>query len=145
MEQENGEALEFKASKHYKVVTPHGEADVLENETGDKRYLPLRTVKLEDTIKKFGNELSAGMALFHSILTNIRKKQPNRNIPVTKVEFMGSGATKLTIKSLVKAGLLKECTVGTTKGARSCFYYTNQGRAWIREYIEPSYALTEET
>lgn len=137
--------------KRYRTITPHGEADVEEHPDG-KRYIhPLKTEPLADLPSWFRESYAIELKLFHSLLMYIKKHQPNRNLPVTRKEFMKSGADPVIISKLVEAGLLRPCMLpsrnaaGRNTGSRSCFYYTDQGRAFIRAKLDPTYAITENT
>jgi len=139
-----------KVVKSYRVITPHGEADVSESEDGSKDYMPLKTVDLGPLPQWFGGKYVGSMMLFHTLLTTIRSRSPNRQLPVTRKELENSGVDRKIIRRLVEAGMLKECLlqVGTKErnlGSRSCLYYTDQGRALIRANVDPSYAITENT
>jgi hypothetical protein len=81
----------------------------------------------------------------------IKKNYPNRVTPVTHKEFVKSGADPRILAQLLEFGMLKSCYIpirdskGANTGSRACLYYTEQGRAYIRKYYDPSYALTENT
>lgn len=133
------------------MVTPHGEVDVEIKPDGEKIYYPLKTEELNPLPAAFKSSHLSAMGLFHSVLTYIKKHQPNRSIPVTRKEFLGSGESPAIIKDLMDMGMLTGCLFpvlgrkGANTGSRACLYYTPQGRAFIRAKVEPSYALTDNT
>lgn len=150
METENKESSNLSDSKWERMITPHGEVDVEVLPDGKRNYYPLKTEALKELPSKFRLAHQSEMLLFHSILMYIKKHHPNRQMPVTKKEFLKSGADPKIMQQLVEFDLLKECLVavrdrtGKHTGARSCFYYTDQGRAFIRaKSDDPTYALTE--
>ena len=137
--------------KRQRQVTPHGEVDVDIMPDGRGKYYPLKTEKLAPLPDSFKVSHRSEMGLFHSILMYIKKNYPNRSCPVTQKEFIKSGADPRILNQLLELGMLKSCYIpirdsrGVNTGSRACLYYTEQGRALIREYYDPSYALTDNT
>ncbi len=133
------------------MITPHGEVDVETDAEGKHLYYPLKTEELKPLPPSFRISHGSELELFHSILMYIKKHQPNRNMPVTRNEFLKSGADPHIIKALEDFGLLRAAHVplrnreGQNTGSRACYYYTDQGRAYIRSKLDPSYALTDFT
>lgn len=152
MEQESKESsqtTEKKESTWSRMITPHGEVDIETTADGREIYHALKTEELKPLPPAVRTSHISEMALFHSILTYLQKHQPKRNMPVTRNEYIRSGADPDVVKKLVDHGLLKECLIaartpdGRNKGSRACYYYTDQGRALIRAKVDPSYAITE--
>lgn len=118
----------------------------------DVRYSekPLKTVALWPLPKSIGQAQIDEMAMIHSLVRTIRKTHPNRTVPITYKEYVRSGGNQKILKQLAETGLIKMAHVaiisqatGKNTGSRLCLYYTPQGRALIREKLDPSYALTE--
>lgn len=151
MEQKNQSSSDSQKNEMQRMITPHGEVDV--EITPDKKniYYPLKTEELKPLPEKFREIHVIEMKLFHSILMYIKKHQANRTMPVTRKEFLRSGADPRVLSQLIEFGMLKPCILpvrnsrGVNQGSRACLYYTDQGRALIRARLDPTYALTENT
>ena len=110
---------------------------------------PLKTVHLLSLPASFREEHMIELKLFHSLVLTIKKNLPRRQVPVTRKEFLKSGASTKLMNQLVGFGLLKEAIIpllspeGKNPGSRVCLYYTPQGRALIRERLDPEYAKTD--
>jgi len=118
----------------------------------DVRYIekPLKTVALWPLSKTIDLLQINEMKLIHSLMLTIRKNHPKRSVPITYKEYVRSGGVDKILKQLVETGFIKTAhvaiislTTGKNTGSRLCLYYTPQGRALIREKLDPSYALTE--
>jgi hypothetical protein len=141
MEQETQQS---PASTWSRQITLHGEIDVESFPDRDMQY-PLKTEQLKTLPPNFKEAHVIEMKLFHSIVAYLAKHRPNRNMPVTRSEYMKWGADPKIVEQLVEFGLLKKEMVRLKTGIRACFYYTDQGRALIREKLDPAYAITEYT
>jgi hypothetical protein len=109
---------------------------------------PLKDVELAGLPPLFREIHMSEIRMFHSLLLTIRKSYPNRVVPITKTELFKSGATTKLIRQLCEMGFLKEDHValltsdGKNRGSRVCYFYTPQGRALVRNKIDPNYAKT---
>jgi len=142
MEQETQQSPKSTWSRQ---ITLHGEIDVETLPDGRENYFPLKTEKLKPLPPSFKEAHVIEMKLFHSIVSYLAKHRPNRNMPVTRSEYMKWGADTKVVDQLAEFGLLKKEMVRLKTGIRACFYYTDQGRALIRAKLDPAYAITEYT
>jgi len=122
--------------------------------TADRSYKPdpLRTVELMPSLK---NDIARHRYLdevtrYYDYLNVVRKYAPNRTVPVTRNEFIENVVGKKALRELCNAQILKEAlidiistTAKQSAGKRAIVYFTPQGRAFVREYINPTYALTD--
>jgi len=142
MEQETQQSPKSTWSRQ---ITLHGEIDVETLPDGRENYFPLKTEKLKPLPPSFKEAHVIEMKLFHSIVAYLAKHRPNRNMPVTRSEYMKWGADPKIVDQLAEFGLLKKEMVRLKTGIRACFYYTDQGRALIRAKLDPTYSITEYT
>lgn len=147
-----------QATRLYKKYTMDGEVlveeavgkSVEEPATETKEY-PLKTVELLPFLPpSFSETHVIEMKLFHSLLLTIKKRHPRRQIPVTRSEFLSAGGNNKYLRQLINFGFLQEAIIpivsavtGKNKGSRVCVYYTPQGRALIRQKLDPQYAKTD--
>ena len=116
---------------------------------GNNIEMPLKTVPLTPLPASFREEHLIELKLFHSLVLTVKKNLPKRQVPVTRKEFLKSGASSKLIHQLVTLGFLKEAIIpllsssGKNPGSRVCLFYTPQGRALIRERLDPEYAKTD--
>lgn len=100
--------------------------------------------------EKFPVALHSEMSLFHSLLRTIKKQRPTRTVPITRTELQRAGADPKIVRALVDVGFLVEDIIplvredGKNPGSRVCVFYTPQGRAYVREKIDPSYLRHKE-
>lgn len=113
---------------------------------------PLRTVELGILPGFIGEEHRRWMDVFYCFLRAMRERSPNRDIPLTRKEVLTNGFDRRALKELCQAALLKETLMpiqrkkdGKMTGARAVIYFTPQGRAYIRKFIDPDYAVTDNT
>jgi hypothetical protein len=110
---------------------------------------PLRTVDLAP-----GFDLPAyvePISRIWALLCQIRKHDPERQVPLPVSEIKRYMiCSKGCYKEMVDKGLLKEVLIPiidtkTSKnlGSRRVFFFTPQGRAFVRKYIDNNYCLTE--
>lgn len=82
---------------------------------------------------------------------------PHRKVPLTREELECFGITKKISRQLCDLGLLQEHLVPLMKkssildkdgnptmrhvGAKACVMFTNQGRAYVRSFINPDYGV----
>lgn len=136
------------ASSYLLKYTLDGEV-LVEVAGEDLKEHPLKTVILLPVPDMFKETHMSEMKMFHSLVRTIKKSYPTRAVPVTRKELFRSGATTKLIQQLCEMGYLKEALVdfvtkeGRSTGVRSCFFYTPQGRALIRERLDPEYAKTD--
>lgn len=111
---------------------------------------PLKTVPLMPVPSSITEQHIIEMKLVHSLILTIKKRHPNRVVPMTQKEYLRAGGDTRLLKKLIETGYLKKSLVaiirqdsGKNTGSRLCIYYTPQGRALIREKLDPTYALTE--
>lgn len=142
MEQETQQSSKSAWSRQ---ITLHGEIDVETLPDGRVNYFPLKTEKLKPLPPGFKEVHTIEMKLFHSIVAYLAKHRPNRNMPVTRSEYMKWGSDQKVVDQLSEFGLLTKEMVRLKTGIRACFYYTDQGRALIRAKLDPAYAITEYT
>jgi hypothetical protein len=142
MEQETQQSLGSTWSRR---ITIHGEIDVETLPDGRENFFALKTEKLKPLPPAFKEVHVIEMKLFHSIVAYLSKHRPNRNMPVTRSEYSKWGSDPKVVSQLLEFGMLTQCLVKVPTGARSCFYYTDQGRALIRAKLDPAYAVTEYT
>ena len=134
----------------FKRYTLDGEA-VVQSDDKEEVIHPLKTANVYILPPWFKEEHLIEIKLFHSLVTTIKKDRPNRQVPVTRTEFIRAGGNQRILDQLVKAGVLAVSIVPITikgenknTGSRSCVYYTPEGRALVREKLDPQYALKEE-
>jgi hypothetical protein len=157
MEQESCRSLGDRENRHKstwaRIITPNGEIEARTNAMGKTVYYPLNVEELKGLPKSFKEAHAKEMALFHNILLHNQKNYPKRNLPVTRTEYFGNGASPRAARDLEDFGLLKSALIpcensrqkGKNIGSRLCYYYTDQGRAYIRAGIDPTYALNNLT
>lgn len=132
----------------YKRYTLDGEA-VVQSKGDEEVVHPLRSANICVLPSWFKEEHMIEVKLFHSLVTTIKKERPTRQVPVTRTEFLRAGGNQRLLDRIVKAGVLAITIVPITMankntGSRSCVYYTPEGRALVREKLDPQYALKEE-
>lgn len=143
-------AEEGRKPKHVVQYTLDGEV-LCKNVMGSYIPLPLRTVALDP-----GFDLPVhvqAMSRIHALIEEYRTLDPQRQVPLPVGEIERFQiCDKSEYKTLVEKGLLKEAlipivdtTTGKNMGTRRLFYFTPQGRAFIRKYVDRNYALTEQT
>lgn len=117
----------------------------------DAKYevMPLKTVPLLGIPSFIKDKHIRDLQLIYDLVTTIKEKYPKRSLPVTNTEYEKSGGSKSSLKDLCKAGFVKKYPVAVVgsnnknSGSRSCVYFTPQGRALVRDKIDPNYALTD--
>lgn len=117
---------------------------ILEEKDGWNTELPMEEETLKPPPEKFLIEHHSEINLFHSVLRILKRRKPNRSVPITRRELLLAGARPKTLRELVEMGLLAEDTVPVIKEGgeavnKSCMFYTPQGRAYVRAKIDPSY------
>lgn len=145
MEKKTEEPSKTTESTWEILITPHGEADVEKTPDGKEIFHPLKTEELKPLPPYIKEGHISDLKQFHSLLVYLQKHYPNRRMPITREEFIKAGADIRYVKQLMDAGLLKGVLYPRQSGSRACLYYTPQGRALIREKVDPTYALTENT
>ena len=139
-----------KRPKHVVQYTLDGEV-LCKSVMGSYIPLPLKTVELAP-----GFDLPVhvqAMSRIHALIQEYRSMDPGRQVPLPVGEIERFQiCDKSEYKTLVEKGLLKEALIpivdtATKKnlGTRRLFFYTPQGRAFIRKYVDRNYALTEKT
>lgn len=112
--------------------------------------MPLRTVALAPGFDL--TEYTEPMARFWALIEETRRADPLRQVPIPADELVKRFqiCDKKTYKKIVAKGLLKEVLIpivdtvtGKNLGSRRVVFFTPQGRAFVRAYIEPTYAKTE--
>jgi len=138
---------EIPAPQYMRKFTLDGE--ILVEKNGEKFIEhPLKDVDFIGVPSSFKETHMSEIRMYHSLLLTIRKNYPNRMVPVTKKELFKSGATVKLINQICEMGFLKEDIVdliapdGKNRGSRACYFYTPQGRALVRNKIDPNYAKT---
>jgi hypothetical protein len=112
---------------------------------------PLRTVELGAGYDL--PEFVQPMSKFWALLESVREEYPERYVPLTKPDLMSfQVCSKKEYAAMIDKGLLKEVLVpiidtetGKNLGSRRIIFFTPQGRAFVRRYIKPDYAKTENT
>lgn len=134
--------------KHVVQYTLDGEV-LCRKVLGSYIPLPLKTVPL-DAAWDLPVHVQA-MSRIHALIGEIRAHDPGRQVPlpVSEIERFEI-CDKSEYKVMVDKGLLKEALIpivdtktGKNLGTRRLFFYTPQGRAFIRKYVDQKYALTE--
>ena len=110
---------------------------------------PLKTVPLAPgwDLPQFVTPMSRILAL----LDALKAHDPERQVPLPVTDIRRYAICgKRQYKTMVEKGLLKEVLIpiidtktGKNLGSRRIFFFTPQGRAFIRRYVDPKYALTE--
>jgi hypothetical protein len=113
--------------------------------------IPLKTVPL---VAGFDlPEYATPMSRIHALIEALKAHDPERQVPLPVTDIRRySICGKRQYRDMVAKGLLKEVLVpiidtksGKNLGSRRIFFFTPQGRAFIRKYVEPNYAVTENT
>lgn len=110
---------------------------------------PLRTVDLAP-----GFDLPAyvePISRIWALLAALKKHDPERKVPLPVSDIKRYMiCSKGCFKEMVDKGLLKEALIpiidtktGKNLGSRRIFFFTPQGRAFVRKYIDNTYCLTE--
>jgi hypothetical protein len=110
---------------------------------------PLRTVDLEPGYDL--PEFTQAMSRFWALVEAVREDTPDRKVPITKEDILSfMVCSKKELRTMMEKGLLKEVLVpiidtftGKNLGSRRLVYFTPQGRAFVRKYVKPDYAVTE--
>lgn len=110
---------------------------------------PLKTVDLAPTfdLTAYLQPISRIWALIEAV----KKHDPEREVPLTAQDIKRYMiCSKGCYKEMIQKGLLKEAlipivdkTTGKNLGSRRLFFFTPQGRAFVRKYIDANYCLTE--
>ena len=135
---------------HMVKFTPDGEVfvEVIE---GKQIVHELRTV---DLVEPLGVPMTIGMATFMNDLfeaiKELRRLMPERGVPVTRLEAPEFFEETDVFKGLINNQLIKVAIVsipleGRPECVTEAIYFTPQGRAYIRKYIDHLYAVTSET
>jgi len=129
------------------LVKPTLDGEVFIQKRGGKEVMmPLKTQELEPLPPFLGESHTNAMGFFHELLLDLKKTQKDRLVPMTRGELFSMGFDKKLYKDLLKAGLLQEKLVNfvrqkdkTPTGARATVFYTAQGRAFVRKFIDSNY------
>jgi hypothetical protein len=110
---------------------------------------PLKTVELAPPfdLKCYIEPISRIWALVEAT----KKHDPEREVPLTAQDIKRYMiCSKGCYREMISKGLLKEAlipivdkTTGKNLGSRRLFFFTPQGRAFVRKYIDGNYCLTE--
>lgn len=134
--------------KHVVQYTMDGEV-LCKNVMGSYVPMPLKTV---DLAPAFDLPVHVqAMSRIHALIQAIKEGDPLRQVPLPVSEIgRYEICPKSEYKQMVEKGLLKEALIPVvdlaTKrnlGTRRLFFFTPQGRAFIRKYVDQGYALTE--
>lgn len=112
---------------------------------------PLKTVALVASYDL--PEFIEPMARIHALVVALKQHDPDRKVPLVVTDIKRyTICPKGRYKTMVEKGLLKEVLIpiidltnGKNLGSRRVFFFTPQGRAFIRKYVDPGYCLTENT
>lgn len=112
---------------------------------------PLRTVELGNQYDH--PEYVKQLSRFYALVCAVRDDQPTREVPLVKKDvlsfmcFSKKECTQLQLLGLIKEVLipLVDTTTGKNMGSRNVLFFTPQGRAFVRKYVDPKYAITENT
>lgn len=129
-----------------KKWTPDGEVVIIQTKDGPVD-VPLEVDVLRDEPKGFTAEHKDVMEIIYSAVSQINEK--GRTVPLTRNELVKDfGARPKVLKQLEGWGYIRGRVIKlvpkddpkSVKGqAVAIFYYTPQGRAYVREHFDPAY------
>lgn len=113
------------------------------------KYHPLKTAYLLPIPAWLNERYIQQIEIMHAMITDIKEQTPDRSVPLTYDELLAGGVDRKKVGKLIKSGYLRITDVNllNSKGDgvmdKRVIYYTPQGRALVREHIDPNYAKTE--
>jgi len=127
--------------------TPDGEVIVRQLEAGVIVDGPLEVEELGPLPPKFGTVHAELLSDIYSAVDQI-KEIAGRTLPLTRGELISQfGRSKEVLSELVEMGFVKDEKVavlnsgGNKTGIRKIIFFTPQGRAYVRNYLDPRYGL----
>lgn len=142
--------MSYNMNSQFIKFTPDGEVFV-EEKDGKIITHPLRTVAFVEplpiTLRPAHSQFMSDLL---DAIRDMQSKMPERSVPVTKIEARDFFTDTDVLPDLLKAQLVKISVVTIPmKDLPDCeveaIYFTPQGRAFIRKYIDHKYAVTSET
>lgn len=132
------------------LYTPNGEVLLRQVEGGDIVRQPLEVEDLTGLPTTFNHHHAELLADIYSAVDQINE-MPDRAIPLTRGELVSQfGKSKEVLSELVDMGLVKDQKIetlnkdGTKASIRRVIYFTPQGRAYVRTYLDPAYCTHQE-